>query len=99
MAITLRPFGSVRRTGELPNSKSGPCGSGHVSDRPGPADGHDPVRHASFGVTCRTHTGRPVFRSRGGAASGSSAAGDGGAAPVATYSTPRLGSIVGDDQI
>src|SRR5215468_10363018 len=99
MAMMLRPLGSVRSTGELPKSKSGPCGSGHVSDRPGPVDGHDPVRNASFGVTCLTHTWRPLFRSIAITASDSSAAGDVYASPVATYRTPRRGSIVGDDQI
>jgi len=42
------PFGSVRRIGELPKSKSGPTVSGQLSRVDGPLP--HPTRNASFGV-------------------------------------------------
>ena len=60
--MTVRPFGSVRRIGELPKSKSGPVSSGQLSLTA--AVGPQPMTNVSFGVTCFDQRIFPVFRSK-----------------------------------
>src|SRR5580704_3593570 len=86
---------SVARIGALPKSKSGPTSRGQLAA----AGALQPVTNTSVGVTCDDHTILPVSMSNAITASLVVCCGSVYMLPVAAYTTCRLASIVGDDQI
>src|SRR5665213_1742230 len=95
MTIRSRPLGSVARIGALPKSKSGPTSCGQFAA----VGALHPVTNTSAGVTCDTHTTCPVSMSNAITESLVPCCGSVYMLPVAAYTTWRLTSIVGDDQI
>src|SRR5436190_14820745 len=93
MTMMRLPPPIVRRIGALPKSKSGPTLFGQFA-----LSGRQPITNASAEVAWFHHRIFPVLRSMAMTESLVGAAGSVYELPVPMNSSPRPGSMVGDDQ-
>src|SRR5216683_3151666 len=91
--MTCFPPGSVRSTGDVPKSKSGPLSSGQLGLL------GQPITKLSLGCTWLDHTSLPVSRSNARIASLVLISTSVYEFPVDAYTSLRFRSMVGDDQI